>query len=204
MLYTSGGLTFGLRPNASGLRVGPHCTQDRVNVKFFVGDMRTALFTYAICTSLRYIPAMRALLQKVTSASVSVEGRAVGSIGQGYLLFLGVMKGDTEGQGQWLAEKISKLRLFDGEDGKINDRSIIDAGGSALVISQFTLAGTADKGNRPDYTGAEAPDRAKMLYERFVVALREAGIAQVETGEFGAHMHVSLINDGPVTLILER
>lgn len=147
---------------------------------------------------------MRVLLQRVTSASVSAEGRTVGSIKEGYLLFLGVMKGDTEEQGQWLAEKISKLRLFDGEDGKINDRSLIDVNGAALVISQFTLAGQTDKGNRPDYTGAEAPDRARMLYERFVAALREAGIAQVETGEFAAHMHVSLVNDGPVTLLLER
>jgi D-aminoacyl-tRNA deacylase len=147
---------------------------------------------------------MRIILQRVSSASVSVDGAVIGSIGRGYLLFLGVMKGDTEVKGRWLAEKISKLRLFDAEDGKINDRSIVDIAGSALVVSQFTLAGTADKGNRPDYTGAETPDVARILYEQFVRALREAGVARVETGEFGAHMHVTLVNDGPVTLLLDH
>ena len=147
---------------------------------------------------------MRILLQKVQSALVSVDGVEVGSIGHGYLLFLGVMKGDMEAQAELLAQKISTLRLFDGPDQKINDRSLIDIGGSALVVSQFTLAGTTDKGNRPDYTGAEAPDRARILYERFVSALQKAGIAHVATGVFGAHMEVSLLNDGPVTLLLER
>jgi D-aminoacyl-tRNA deacylase len=152
----------------------------------------------------RYVLGMRALLQRVTSASVSVGGSVAGSIGQGYLLFLGVMKGDTQSQALALADKISKLRLFDGHDGKINDRSLIDIAGSALVVSQFTLAGQTDKGNRPDYTGAEAPDMARILYTQFADALREAGVAHVETGVFGADMQVALVNDGPVTLLLER
>jgi len=158
---------------------------------------------------------MRIVLQRVTSASVSIEGKAVAAIGQGYVLLLGVMKGDMEVQAVTLVQKISNLRLFDGVDGlpdsngiiragKINDRSLIDIGGSVLVVSQFTLAGTTDKGNRPDYTGAEAPDRARMLYERLIVLLRDAGIAHVESGTFGAHMQVALVNDGPVTLMLER
>lgn len=146
---------------------------------------------------------MRILLQRVSSASVTIEGRVVGSIGRGYLLFLGVVKGDTEEQGKKLAEKISTLRLFDGPEGKINDLNVEEIGGSVLVVSQFTLAGNTEKGNRPDYTGAEAPDMARILYDRFIGALREAGIRHVETGEFGAHMQVSLVNDGPVTLLLE-
>jgi D-aminoacyl-tRNA deacylase len=150
-----------------------------------------------------YIPAMRVLLQKVLSASVTVDGRTIGSIGRGYLLFVGVMKGDAAEQADTLAGKIAKLRLFDGSGGKINDRSLTDTGGAALVVSQFTLAGRTEKGNRPDYTGAEAPDVARILYERFTEALRAAGVAQLETGEFGAHMEVHLVNDGPVTLLLE-
>jgi D-aminoacyl-tRNA deacylase len=146
---------------------------------------------------------MRILLQKVSSASVSVDGTVIGAIQQGYLLFVGVMKGDTKEMGQRLAEKISKLRLFDGEGQKINDRSLIDVGGSVLVISQFTLAGRTDKGNRPDYTGAEAPDMARILYEHFMESMRAVGVKEVESGEFGAHMEVSLVNDGPVTLLLE-
>ncbi len=147
---------------------------------------------------------MRILLQRVQEASVTAEGETVGSIGRGYLLFVGILDGDTDEQGAWLAQKIAKLRLFDGSDGTINDRSLLDIGGGALVISQFTLAGRTDKGNRPDYTRAAPPEYAKTLYESFVAHLRAQGIGNVDTGRFGAHMQVQLVNDGPVTLLLER
>lgn len=135
---------------------------------------------------------------------MTVEGEVVGSIGRGYLLFVGILDGDTDEQGVWLAQKIAKLRLFDGADGTINARSLQDIGGAALVISQFTLAGRTDKGNRPDYTQAAPPTHAKTLYESFVAHLREQGVGNVDTGRFGEHMQVQLINDGPVTLLLER
>ena len=147
---------------------------------------------------------MRILLQRVTQASVSVDQKVVGSIERGYLLFLGVMQGDTEEQALWLARKISALRLFDGEDGKINDLNILDIVGEAIVVSQFTLAGDFKKGNRPDYTSAASPDEANKLYEYFIDALRKEGIQNVQSGTFGAIMQVSLTNDGPVTLCLER
>ncbi len=151
-----------------------------------------------------YARRMRVLLQRVTSAAVDIEGVTVGSIERGYLLFLGVLDGDTPAQGVWLAEKISKLRLFDGPDNKINDQSILNIGGSVLVISQFTLAGQVEKGNRPDYMAAMEPKVAAELYETFIACLRDAGIVRVETGRFGANMQVHLVNDGPVTLLLER
>lgn len=147
---------------------------------------------------------MRIILQRVTKGSVTVEGEETGSIGAGYVLLVGIMEGDTAEQGRWLAEKITRLRLFDGEDGKINDRSVIDIGGNILAISQFTLAADTGKGNRPDYTAAAATQEARMLYEHFIADLRELGVARVETGRFGAHMMVELSNNGPVTLILER
>lgn len=147
---------------------------------------------------------MKVVLQKVQVASVTVDGSVVGSIGQGYLLLLGVMQGDTSAQAELLAQKISSVRLFDGEDGKINDQSILDIGGSILVVSQFTLAGRLEKGNRPDYTQAAPPEDAEKLYEYFIGKLRELGVEHVESGTFGAMMDVRLTNDGPVTLILER
>lgn len=158
---------------------------------------------------------MKILLQRVQKASVAVDGNITGSIGSGYLLFVGVMEGDTLEQGQWLSEKISKLRLFNGKDGPpgpdgrvrtgtINDASILDVGGEILVVSQFTLAGRTEKGSRPDYTKAAKPDIARQLYEAFIHQLKNAGIKKVEQGVFGAHMDVSLVNDGPVTLIIER
>ena len=146
---------------------------------------------------------MRILLQKVTHAAVTVDGETVGAIQQGYLLFLGVMCGDDEGKAQWLAEKIINLRLFESEDGTINGRSIVDVGGSIVVVSQFTLAGDVQKGNRPDYTAAAPREEAKRLYEIFMGILRAKGVT-VQSGTFGAHMHVDLENDGPVTLLLER
>jgi len=147
---------------------------------------------------------MKVILQKVTEASVSVSEEVIGQIETGYLLFIGVITGDTSAHAALLAEKIVKTRLFDGENGKMNDRSILDIGGEILVVSQFTLAGTLQKGNRPDYSGAAAPDDAKVLYEYFIKKLKELGVETVEAGVFGAYMDVSLKNDGPVTLILDR
>lgn len=148
--------------------------------------------------------AMRILLQKVTSASVSVDEKVIGEIGRGYLLFLGIMRNDTVEQAEWLADKVLNLRLFEGADGKINDRSLFDIGGEVLVVSQFTLAGDVSKGSRPDYTAAAKPDEARHLYELFLSILRAKGVAKVASGEFGAHMRVALANDGPVTLSIER
>lgn len=147
---------------------------------------------------------MRVLLQKVSQASVTVEASIIGSIKEGYVLLLGVMQGDTEEQAIKLVEKIVKLRLFDGFDGTINDRSILDINGEILVVSQFTLAGRLEKGNRPDYTQAASPEGAKVLYEYFIDSLRKSGVSKVESGIFGAMMEVELINKGPVTLFLER
>ncbi len=147
---------------------------------------------------------MRLLLQKVTEASVTVDGEVIGQIEQGYLLFLGILRGDTSAQAELLAEKVAKLRLFDSAEGKINDQSIIDISGDILVVSQFTLAGRLEKGNRPDYSQAAPPEDAKVLYEYFIRKLEQMGVQKVESGEFGAYMGVSLVNDGPVTLIIER
>ncbi|PIR53993.1 D-tyrosyl-tRNA(Tyr) deacylase [Candidatus Peregrinibacteria bacterium CG10_big_fil_rev_8_21_14_0_10_42_8] len=147
---------------------------------------------------------MKVLLQKVTEASVAVDGEIIGQIGKGYVLFIGIIRGDTSAQAALLAEKIAKLRLFDSESGKINDNSIVDIKGEILVVSQFTLAGSTKKGNRPDYSAAEAPSDAMILYEYFVRKLSEYDVLTVKTGEFGAYMDVSLINDGPVTLVLDR
>jgi D-tyrosyl-tRNA(Tyr) deacylase len=147
---------------------------------------------------------MRVLLQKVLSAEVRVGDETIGSTDRGYLLFLGVMEGDTEEQASWLAEKVTKLRLFPGSDGTINDQSILDVAGGILVVSQFTLAGRTEKGNRPDYSRAAPPAIAETLYESFVASLRSLGVKSVETGRFGASMEVALINDGPVTLVLDR
>lgn len=146
---------------------------------------------------------MRVVLQRVVGASVRVDDREIGQIRRGYVLLLGVMKGDTEAEGEWLAQKIVNLRLFEGDDGKINDRSLLDIGGDVLVVSQFTLAADTKKGNRPDYTAAEAPERAKELYDQFCGQMAALNV-RVATGEFGAHMAVELTNDGPVTLLLER
>lgn len=147
---------------------------------------------------------MRLLLQRVSQASVSVDGNVVGQIGRGYLLLLCIMKGDTAAQAQLLAEKVTKLRLFDGENGKVNDRSLLDIGGDALVVSQFTLAGDVSKGSRPDYTAAASPGDATVLYEYFLQKLSELGVRNVASGVFGAEMAVSLVNDGPVTISMEK
>lgn len=145
---------------------------------------------------------MRVVLQRVNSASVSVGGRVVGEIGRGFLLLAGFGASDGDEQLQWMADKIAGLRLFADEDGKMN-LSLGDVEGAVLVVSQFTLYGDARKGRRPSFVDAAPPGLAEPLYERFGAALAGHGL-RVETGEFGALMEISLVNDGPVTLILER
>lgn len=146
---------------------------------------------------------MIALIQRVSSAAVRVDGEVVGSVGRGLLVLLGVVEGDTEREGDWLADKLARLRIFPDDDGRMN-RSLQDVGGGALVVSQFTLAGDARKGTRPSYSQAAAPDVAEPLYEAFAAALAERLDGPVETGVFGATMAVELVNDGPVTLWVER
>jgi D-tyrosyl-tRNA(Tyr) deacylase len=144
---------------------------------------------------------MRAVLQRVLSAKVEVNGHVTGSIGRGILVLLGVQQEDTTRDADYLARKIAGLRIFNDAAGKMN-RSVIDAGGSLLVVSQFTLYGDCRKGMRPSFDKAARPEKAKELYEYFVTQARNSGIP-VETGVFQASMAVSLINDGPVTLICE-
>lgn len=144
---------------------------------------------------------MRALIQRVREARVEVDGVAVGEIGQGLLVFLGIKDGDGEEQAEILARKVVKLRIFPDEEGKMN-RSLLDVSGKLLVVSQFTLYGDTRKGHRPSYSEAARPDVAKRLYEKFVELCRTKGIL-VETGRFQAHMYVYLVNDGPVTLLCD-
>ena len=145
---------------------------------------------------------MKAVIQRVTSASVSVEGSIVGQIGAGLMVLLGVEKGDSEAGADWLAEKIVGLRIFGDADDKMNI-SVVDIAGALLVVSQFTLAGNCNKGRRPSFDTAAPPEEGQRLYEYFVEALRRSG-RPVQTGVFQADMQVSLVNDGPVTFILER
>ncbi len=144
---------------------------------------------------------MKALLQRVSTASVAVDGEILSEIGAGFLILLGVARGDDEEDARVLAEKISKFRVFCDENGKMN-RSVTDIGGEILIVSQFTLCANYAHGNRPDFLSAESPDRANALYECFSACLREKGIP-VGMGKFGADMKVSLVNDGPVTVMLE-
>lgn len=144
---------------------------------------------------------MRALIQRVSEASVSVDGRMIGRTGPGLLVLVCAMEGDTEHQARNLAAKTAKLRIFRDDAGKMN-RSLLDCAGSALVISQFTLAADTSRGNRPGFSGAAAPAEGERLYLDFAKALSGFGIP-VETGAFGADMTVSLVNDGPVTIWLE-
>ena len=144
---------------------------------------------------------MRALLQRVTQASVVVEGSVVGEIGAGLLILLGVAKPDTAVDAGFLVDKIVNLRIFPDTDGKMN-RSLLDTGGSLLVVSQFTLYGDCRKGRRPGFDAAAPAEQARALYESFVEIARRSGL-RVETGVFQAHMEVALVNDGPVTLMLE-
>jgi D-aminoacyl-tRNA deacylase len=145
---------------------------------------------------------MKAVIQRVTSACVVIDGNTVAEIDRGILVLLGVEKGDEESKAEWLAEKIAGLRIFSDDEGKMN-RSVRDVEGALLVVSQFTLAGNCDKGRRPSFDTAAPPDEGKRLYEYFVDAVRSLGLP-VETGIFQADMQVSLVNDGPVTFILER
>ncbi len=145
---------------------------------------------------------MRVLLQRVSRADVRVNERVIGEIGRGYLLLVGFTHSDTEDALQWMADKVSGLRLFADADDRMN-LGLADVEGALLVVSQFTLYGDAVKGRRPSFVDAARPEAAIPLYERFLELLRATGI-RVATGEFGAMMQVSLVNDGPVTLMLER
>ena len=145
---------------------------------------------------------MRVVLQRVSRASVTIEGRVAGAIGPGFCLLVGFTHGDTSAQVDWMAEKIGGLRLFSDADGKMN-LGLAEVRGAILIVSQFTLYGDAAKGRRPSFIDAARPETAIPLYEAFVAALRSRGF-EVATGEFGAMMQVELVNEGPVTLILER
>jgi D-aminoacyl-tRNA deacylase len=145
---------------------------------------------------------MRAVVQRVTRASVTVEGRVTGSIEAGLLVLLGAGAGDEANDLAYIVDKIVHLRIFADDAGKMN-RSVVDVGGGVLVVSQFTLYGDARQGRRPAFTGALEPIAARALYEQSLVALRAAGVARVEAGEFAADMKVELLNDGPVTILLD-
>ena len=145
---------------------------------------------------------MRAVIQRVSRAEITIDHQETREIGQGLVVFLGVMKGDTEAQAEFLAEKAQGLRIFTDENGKMN-LSLEDIGGEMLVVSNFTLGADCKKGTRPSFSDAAAPSAAVPLYELFVEECRKLGVSVVKTGEFGADMKVSLVNDGPVTIILD-
>jgi len=145
---------------------------------------------------------MRVVLQRVSKAGVTIEGRLAGQIGRGFCLLVGFTHGDTAAQVDWMAEKVAGLRLFSDAEGKMN-LGLEEVGGGVLVVSQFTLYGSSTKGRRPSFIDAARPETAIPLYQRFVGALRDRSL-EVATGEFGADMQVEIHNDGPVTLILER
>lgn len=144
---------------------------------------------------------MRAVVQRVSRGRVTVEGQVVGEIGRGYVVLLGVAKEDTPEAADYVAEKVAGLRGFEDEAGKMN-RSIQDVGGAVLAVSQFTLYGDVRRGRRPGFDRAGRPEQAEPLYERFVAKLREYGLP-VETGRFQTHMEVELVNDGPVTILVD-
>jgi D-tyrosyl-tRNA(Tyr) deacylase len=145
---------------------------------------------------------MRALLQRVREASVSVEGNVTGAIGAGALVFVGVTDGDSNDDRDWLVHKIVSLRIFDDDAGVMN-KSILDAGGNILAVSQFTLYASTKKGQRPSWSTAARPEIAQPIFNAFVATLSTALGKSVETGVFGAHMRVALVNDGPVTIWLD-
>lgn len=144
---------------------------------------------------------MRLVVQRVDNASVTIENELFSSIGQGYLILFGAEKGDTKSQADWLANKVSVLRCFSDENGKMN-LSIKDIQGEMLIVSQFTLAGDVKKGTRPSFDKAMAPNEANEMYEYFISKVREQNIP-VKTGIFGAHMEVKLLNNGPVTFVID-
>jgi D-tyrosyl-tRNA(Tyr) deacylase len=144
---------------------------------------------------------MRAVCQRVSRARVTVDGEVLGQIDRGLLVLLGVERGDGTTEASGLAGKVARLRIFEGETGHF-DQSLIDVGGAALVVSQFTLIGDTRKGNRPSFTNAAPPEQAEPLYEDFCAAMAETGVP-VERGVFGARMAVELVNDGPVTIVLD-
>lgn len=145
---------------------------------------------------------MRAVLQRVRRASVTVAGEEVGAVGHGLLVLLGVGPDDGPEQVRWMCDKVVGLRIFADDEGKMN-RSVLDVGGGVLAVSQFTLFGDARKGRRPSFVSAAPPELAEPVYEAFCKALEAAGVQRVGRGVFGAHMEVALVNDGPVTLILD-
>ena len=145
---------------------------------------------------------MRAVIQRVSSADVKVDGSVTGQIGKGFLVLLGVMDGDTETEARLMAQKIAKLRVFEDENEKMN-LALSDVDGEVLSVSQFTLCADVKKGNRPSFTPSAKPDEANRLYEYFNSRLLEEGVKNVEKGIFGADMKVSLVNDGPVTIIFD-
>ena len=145
---------------------------------------------------------MKALVQRVTEGSVSVDGQVIGAIGKGLVILFGAGRGDTEKDVVYLAEKCANLRIFEDEDGKMN-RSLLDIGGEALVISQFTLYGDCRKGRRPGFSDAADPAEAERFYEQFLALIAQAGVKNVQHGKFGADMQVKIFNDGPVTFMLE-
>ena len=146
---------------------------------------------------------MRVLIQRIRKASVTVSGENVGSAGRGILIFLGVTHGDTRADADWLAKKAAGLRIFEDDEGKMN-KSLLDIGGDALVVSQFTLYADCRKGRRPGFDAAGDPAVANELYEYFAAQLKVEGVGRVETGSFGADMLVSLENDGPATFLLSH
>ena len=146
---------------------------------------------------------MRALVQRVSEAAVLVDGETVGAIGPGLLVLLGVGSGDTDAEADWVADKLAALRVFPDGEGRMN-RSLLDTSGEALVVSQFTIYGSLKKGTRPSFTRAAPPEEADRLYRRVVSRLAATLGREVPTGVFGAHMEVRLVNDGPVTLLIER
>lgn len=144
---------------------------------------------------------MRALIQRVSSAHVKVDGELVGSIGRGLLVFLGIGQKDTEKECREMAQKVCHLRIFESQEGKFH-YSVMDVGGEVLVVSQFTLYADCSKGRRPSFTQAAQAENAIVLYENFIDEIRQTGL-KVESGIFGKHMEVNLVNDGPVTILLE-
>ena len=146
---------------------------------------------------------MRIVLQRVKNASVTVGGERISEIGPGLLLLVGVAQGDGEAEANWLAEKVAGLRIFGDENGKMN-LGVRDVGGEVLAVSQFTLIADTRKGKRPSFVGAAPPEEAEQLFDYLCERLRAAGAGSVKTGSFGAMMDVALVNDGPVTIVLER